>query len=83
MDIFLLVVSIVTGISTLTSFIYKLYSTISNMENKLSSWENTMERNTLYILKLALFTEGLSVTDRNQAGQQYLEVKKDFIVEKK
>ena len=83
MDTFLIIVSLVTGVSSLLSIVIKLYISISNVENKINKWENTLSRNTLYILKLALFSEGLDLTDRIQAGQQYLELKHDLLVEKK
>lgn len=83
MSSFLLIVSVATGISSLLTMIIKLFNTVSNVENKINQWENTMQRNTLYILKLALFSEGLDITDRIQAGQQYLEFKHDLLVEKK
>ena len=83
MNIFLAIVSIVTGVSTLVGFLTKTYTSISSIENKLQKWEETLNKNTLYILKLALFSEGLPDSDRINAGQQYLKINQDYFVEKK
>ena len=83
MDIFLLICSVVGGVATLTTTLLKIYITISNMEKKINQWEQNLQQNTLYIMKLALYTSELSLTDRIQAGQNYLLIRDDKIIEKK
>ena len=83
MNTFLLICSIVGGVATLTTAICKVYFTISNLEKKINTWENNLQQNTLYIMKLALYSSELSITDRIQAGQNYLMLRDDKIIEKK
>ena len=83
MNMFILIVSCITGITSLFSLVVKLYLSVSNIEKRINKWDETLNQNTLYIMKLALYTEGLSLTDRIQSGQAYLNIKQDYLIEKK
>lgn len=83
MNTFLVICSVVGGVATLTTALLKIYIAISSIEKKVNQWEQNLQQNTLYIMKLALYTSELSLTDRIQAGQNYLMIRDDKIIEKK
>lgn len=83
MDKLILMSSMFGSIATITAIFIKTYKTISTIEKKINDWEESLNKNTLYIMKLALYCTDLDTVDRINAGQNYLKIQHDYLIEKK
>lgn len=72
MDI-IAVAGYVSAIVTIFGGICKLISMINKISRDIDRFNEQLDKNTLYIMKLALFNEQLPLVDRLHAGEIYLE----------
>lgn len=63
----------VSAIVTILSGVFKLVAMINKISKDIDNFNEQLDRNTLYIMKLALFNEELPLVDRLHAGEIYLE----------
>lgn len=85
-----LIATIVGSISTIIVGFSKLYKFIRNTEEKydmidekFDQLNETMRINTIHLLKIAVLDEGLPLTDRIHAGEEYLKLGGNGFVKKK
>ena len=73
MDI-LAIAGYVSAIVTIFGGVCKLISMINKISKDIDKFNEQLNKNTLYIMKLALFSEELPLTDRLHAGEIYMEL---------
>lgn len=66
--------ALITAIGVIIGAVIKIHSILSRIEQKFDDYDNMVKENTLHILKMALLSEGLPITDRINAGKRYLEL---------
>lgn len=62
------------ALGTIIGMAWKLHSFLSRMEKRFEKYDKTINENTVHILKMALLSEDLPLSDRVQAGKLYLEL---------
>ena len=63
----------VSAIVTVLGGVFKLVAMINKISKDIDKFNEQLDKNTLYIMKLALFNEELPLVDRLHAGEIYLE----------
>lgn len=63
----------VSAIVTIFGGVCKLVSIMNKVSREIERVNEQLDKNTLYIMKIALFDEGLPLVDRLHAGEIYLE----------
>ena len=63
----------VSAIVTILGGVFKLVAMINKISKDINKFNEQLDKNTLYIMKLALFNEDLPLVDRLHAGEIYLE----------
>lgn len=71
MDI-LAIAGYISAIVTIGGVSFKLMKTVIKINNQLENFTEQLNKNTYYIMKLALFDDGLPLTDRLHAGEIYI-----------
>lgn len=64
----------ITAIGVIIGAIIKIHKILSRMEHKFDEYDSILKENTMHILKMALLSEDLPITDRINAGKRYLEL---------
>lgn len=64
----------ITAIGVIIGAIIKIHKILSRMEDKFDEYDSILKENTMHILKMALLSEDLPITDRINAGKRYLEL---------
>lgn len=64
----------ITAIGVVIGAIIKIHKILSRMERKFDEYDSILKENTMHILKMALLSEDLPITDRINAGKRYLEL---------
>lgn len=82
-DNVLLIASILTALTGIGAFLYKLYSFIRKIEENYDQMNKTLKQNTIYILKIAIMSEEMPLVDRIHAGEQYIAMGGNGMVKKK
>lgn len=62
----------ISAMVTICGVGFKLIKTIININNQLEQFTKQLDKNTYYIMKLALFDDSLPLTDRLHAGEIYI-----------
>ena len=71
MDI-LAIAGYISAIVTICGVGFKLIKTVIKINNQLEHFTEQLDKNTYYIMKLALFDDSLPLTDRLHAGEIYI-----------
>lgn len=79
----LLIASILTALTGIGAFLYKMYSFFRNIEEKYEQMNKAIKQNTIYILKIAIMSEEMPLIDRIHAGEQYVSMGGNGLVKKK
>lgn len=66
--------AIITAIGVIVGAVLKIHSILNRLEEKFDEYDDMLKENTLHILKMALLSEDLPITDRINAGKRYLEL---------
>ena len=82
-DSILIIASIISAITVIGTFMFKSYKFFRNLEEKYDEMNNTLKKNTLYILKLAILSDEMPIIDRIHAGEQYIAMGGNGMVKKK
>lgn len=80
---FLLIASIISAVTVVGTFMFKIYKFFNNIEKKYDQMNATLKQNTLYILKIAILSEELPLVDRIHAGETYIAMGGNGMVKKK
>lgn len=64
----------ITAIGVVIGAIIKIHKILSRMEHKFDEYDSILKENTMHILKMALLSDDLPITDRINAGKRYLEL---------
>lgn len=64
----------ITAIGVIIGAIIKIHKILSRMEHKFDEYDSILKENTMHILKMALLSDDLPITDRINAGKRYLEL---------
>ena len=70
----LLAASILTAITVIYTFMFKLYKFFRNLEIKYDEMNDLLKSNTIHLLKIAVLDDKLPLTDRLHAGEQYIKM---------
>ena len=79
----IMIASIVTAITVISSTCFKVYKFFRNLEKKYDEMNDILQKNTLFILKIAVLDEQLPLTDRLKAGELYMDLGGNGAVKKK
>lgn len=82
-DNILVVASVVTALTVICSFLFKIYNFFRKLEKKYDEMNGLLKKNTLYVLKLAVLNEELPLVDRIHAGEQYIDLGGNGLIRKK
>lgn len=80
---FLLVGSIISALTVIITFMTKIYKFFNSIEKKYDQMNETLKKNTLYILKIAILSDELPLVDRIHAGETYVAMGGNGMVKKK
>lgn len=79
----ILTASVITAITGISAFIMKTYKFFRNLEEKYDSMNETLRKNTIYILKIAIMSEEMPLVDRLKAGEMYLSMGGNGMIKRK
>ena len=79
----ILTASVITAITGIGAFIMKTYKFFRNLEDKYDSMNETLRKNTIYILKIAIMSEEMPLVDRLKAGEMYLSMGGNGMIKRK
>lgn len=79
----ILTASVITAITGIGAFVMKTYKFFRNLEDKYDSMNETLKKNTIYILKIAIMSEEMPLVDRLKAGELYLELGGNGLIKRK
>ena len=73
-DSILIVASVVTALTVITAFLFKIYNFFRKLEIKYDEMNDLLKSNTIHLLKIAVLDDKLPLTDRLHAGEQYIKM---------
>ena len=73
-DSILIVASVVTALTAITAFLFKIYNFFRKLEIKYDEMNDLLKSNTIHLLKIAVLDDKLPLTDRLHAGEQYIKL---------
>ena len=79
----ILTASVITAITGIGAFIMKTYKFFRNLEEKYDAMNETLRKNTIYILKIAIMSEEMPLVDRLKAGEMYLSMGGNGMIKRK
>ena len=79
----IMIASIVTALTVISTTCFKVYIFFRKKEKKYDEMNDILQKNTLYILKMAVLDEQLPLTDRLHAGELYMDLGGNGAVKKK
>lgn len=62
------------ALGSIIGMAWKLHTFLNRIEKKFEKYDKTINDNTIQILKMALLSDELPISDRLQAGKLYLEL---------
>ena len=62
----------ISALATICGLGFKLIKMVIKINNQLEHFTEQLDKNTYYIMKLALFDDSLPLTDRLHAGEIYI-----------
>ena len=82
-DSILVTASVVTALTAITAFLFKIYIFFRKLEKKYDEMSDLLKNNTIHLLKIAVLDDKLPLTDRINAGEQYIKLGGNGFVKKK
>lgn len=82
-DSILVVASVVTALTAITAFLFKIYNFFRKLEIKYDEMNDLLKNNTIHLLKIAVLDDKLPLTDRIHAGEQYIKLGGNGFIKKK
>ena len=82
-DNILLIASIITAVTVIGTFLFKLYKFFRTLEDKYDDMNELLKSNTIHLLKIAVLDDKLPLTDRIHAGEQYIKLGGNGFIKKK
>ena len=82
-DSILIVASVVTALTAITAFLFKIYNFFRKLEIKYDEMNELLKNNTIHLLKIAVLDDKLPLTDRIHAGEQYIKLGGNGFIKKK
>ena len=73
-DSILITASVVTALTAITAFLFKIYNFFRKLEIKYDEMNDLLKSNTIHLLKIAVLDDKLPLTDRLHAGEQYIKM---------
>ena len=73
-DQLILMASIITAITIIVTATVKVLKVIKTLYTKLHEFQESINENTMYTLKLVVLNENLDIEERISAGKRYLEL---------
>jgi hypothetical protein len=73
-DIIIFIASICTALTIIVTTFVKIYKAMKTVYDKIHEFQEIMEENTMYTLKLVILNEDLSLEERIHAGDRYIEL---------
>ena len=73
-DQLILMASIITSITIIVTATVKVLKMIKSLYTKLHEFQESIDENTMYTLKLVVLNENLDIEERISAGKRYLEL---------
>ena len=73
-DSILIVASVLTALTAITAFLFKIYNFFRKLEIKYDEMNELLKSNTIHLLKIAVLDDKLPLTDRLHAGEQYIKM---------
>lgn len=73
-DQLILMASIITAITIIVTATFKVLKVIKTLYTKLHEFQESINENTMYTLKLVVLNENLDMEERISAGKRYLEL---------
>ena len=73
-DSVLITASVVTALTAITAFLFKIYNFFRKLEIKYDEMNDLLKSNTIHLLKIAVLDDKLPLTDRLHAGEQYIKM---------
>ena len=70
----LIVASVVTALTAIIAFLFKIYNFFRKLEIKYDEMNDLLKSNTIHLLKIAVLDDKLPLTDRLHAGEQYIKM---------
>ncbi len=68
------IAGIISAIGVILGTAWKVHVFFNKMEDRFDRYEQTLNENTIHLLKMALLSEDLPIIDRINAGERYLEL---------
>ena len=82
-DSIIITASVVTALTVITAFLFKIYNFFRKLEKKYDEMNALLKDNTIHLLKIAVLDEKLPLTDRIKAGEQYIKLGGNGFIKKK
>lgn len=82
-DSILITASVITALTVITAFLFKIYNFFRKLEKKYDAMNELLTENSIHLLKLAVLNESLPLTDRIHAGEQYIKLGGNGFIKKK
>lgn len=73
-DQLILMASIITALTIIITATFKVLKMIKTLYNKIHEFQESINENTMYTLKLVVLNENLDIEERITAGKRYLEL---------
>nr|DAL87328.1 MAG TPA: hypothetical protein [Caudoviricetes sp.] len=73
-DQLILIASIITAITIIVTATFKVLKMFTTLYNKIHEFQESINENTMYTLKLVVLNENLDMEERISAGKRYLEL---------
>lgn len=73
-DQLILMASIITAITIIVTATFKVLKMIKTLYTKIHEFQESINENTMYTLKLVVLNENLDIEERISAGKRYLEL---------
>lgn len=73
-DQLILMASIITAITIIVTATFKVLKMFTTLYNKIHEFQESINENTMYTLKLVVLNENLDMEERISAGKRYLEL---------
>lgn len=73
-DQLIIMASIITSITIIVTATFKVLKMFTTLYTKLHEFQESINENTMYTLKLVVLNENLDIEERISAGKRYLEL---------